>query len=309
MDHNAPFARECDDAACPNFHAIGDKHILLCFSHQRGGQYLLGDYDPANLKFTPYAHERFNRGWVMPGGVHAPSSASDGKGGVVNIFNINAGKGAADDWDHLMSVPQRLSLDKHRQLRIEPVKGLESLRGEHRRVGRTVLPANKEIVLDAVKGNAMELAVELAPQDARWVQLNVLWSPNAEERTSITFYNHDCNLGNWYATPSVIVLDGSRSSTRPDVDIRPPERATLGKGRDEPLRLQIFIDRSVVEVFANSKQYLAMRVYPGREDSLGVSLRSQGRDAILNCLDAWQMKTIWPVEPISRETKAREREP
>jgi len=306
VDHNAPFAGECDDGSCPNFDPIGDKHILLCFSHKRGGQYLLGDYDPANLKFTPYAHGRFNRGWVMPGGVHAPSSASDGKGGVINIFNINTGKGAADDWDHIMSVPQRLSLDSQKHLRIEPVKGLESLRGEHRRVGRTVLPANREIVLDAVKGNAMELAVEIAPQDSRWVQLNVLRSSDAEERTTITFYNHDCKLGNWYVPPSDIVLDGSQSSIRPDVDIRPPERATLGKGRDEPLKLRIFIDRSVVEVFANSKQYLAMRVYPDRKDSIGVSLRSQGQDAVLKSLDAWQMKAIWLVKPINKEPKERE---
>ena len=63
---------------------------------------------------------------------------------------------------------------------------------------------------------------------------------------------------------------------------------------DEPLKLRIFIDRSLVEVFANGRQYLAMRVYPGRKDSLGVSLRAQGQDAVLNSLDAWQMKSIWP---------------
>lgn len=51
----------------------------------------------------------------------------------------------------------------------------------------------------------------------------------------------------------------------------------------------------IVEVFVNERQYLAMRVYPGRKDSLGVSLRAHGREAILKSLDAWQMKPIWPV--------------
>jgi len=55
------------------------------------------------------------------------------------------------------------------------------------------------------------------------------------------------------------------------------------------------IDRSFVEVFVNERQYLAMRVYPGRKDSLGVSLRAVGRDAPLKSLNAWQMKPIWPV--------------
>jgi beta-fructofuranosidase len=50
----------------------------------------------------------------------------------------------------------------------------------------------------------------------------------------------------------------------------------------------------VVEVFANRKLYLAMRVYPSRPDSTGVSLRAQGQEAILTRLDAWQMPSIWP---------------
>ena len=57
----------------------------------------------------------------------------------------------------------------------------------------------------------------------------------------------------------------------------------MRRGSD-PLKLRIFIDRSIVEVFANNKQYLAMRVYPERGDSLGVSLRAQGQDAVLKHL-------------------------
>ena len=62
---------------------------------------------------------------------------------------------------------------------------------------------------------------------------------------------------------------------------------------DEPLKLRVFVDRSVVEVFVNEKLYLAMRVYPDRKDSVGVSLRAQGQDAVLKKLDAWQMNSIW----------------
>jgi hypothetical protein len=44
-----------------------------------------------------------------------------------------------------------------------------------------------------------------------------------------------------------------------------------------------------------------MRVYPGRQDSVGVSLRSQGQDALLKKLDAWQMQSIWPDRSVSKE--------
>jgi len=46
-------------------------------------------------------------------------------------------------------------------------------------------------------------------------------------------------------------------------------------------------------VFVNGKQCVAARVYPDREDSLGISFRSQGVDSKLASLRTWQMKSIW----------------
>ena len=59
------------------------------------------------------------------------------------------------------------------------------------------------------------------------------------------------------------------------------------------MTLRIFVDKSVVEVFVNGKQCVAVRVYPERTDSVGVSLRAQGKDAVLQALDVWQMATIY----------------
>ena len=282
-----------DAGACPSFVPIGNKHLLLSFSHTAGGQYLLGDYDKQSHKFKPYASGRFNHGTVSPGGVHAPSAAADGKGGVININNINDAK-PSSDWDQIMSLPQQLTLNRYSQLRIDPVAAVAALRGRHLQVGETLLPANQEIVLDAIEGNTMELQVEIDPQMSRWVQLNVLRSPKAEEQTSIAFYNFDRKLSIWYHTQGVLCLDGARSSSLPDVWIRPPEKAVLERG-GEPIKLRVFIDRSVIEVYANGRLYLAMRVYPGRKDSVGVSLRAQGQDAVLKKMDAWQMLSIWPT--------------
>lgn len=289
---NTPLTDRFDDGSCPNFEPIGDKHILLYFSHTYGGKYLLGDYDKQTHRFRPYDSGKFNHGQVVPGGVHAPSAASDGSGAVINILNVNEGRRTAG-WDHLMSLPQRLTLGEDKRLRIEPVPSVASLRGAHHSVGQTRLPAGEEIVLSSIEGNAMELLVDLDPGESRWVELNVLRSPKAEEQTSITFYNlRGTPLGG--GIEEGIVLDGSRSSTLPDVWSRSPEKALVQRG-NERLRLRVFIDRSFVEVFVNERQYLAMRVYPGRKDSLGVSLRAVGRDATLKSLNAWQMKPIWPV--------------
>lgn len=64
----------------------------------------------------------------------------------------------------------------------------------------------------------------------------------------------------------------------------------------EPLNLRVFIDRSIVEVFVKRRQCAAVRVYPGRADSVGVSLRAQGADARLRSLDVWQMETIYGTD-------------
>ena len=58
----------------------------------------------------------------------------------------------------------------------------------------------------------------------------------------------------------------------------------------EPMRLRIFVDRSVIQVFANYRQCAVRRVYSSRDESLGVSVRSQGIDATLRSPDAWQME-------------------
>ena len=276
-----------DDGACPYFWPIGDKHILLHFSHMSGGKYLLGDYDTKRDKFVVTNGGDFNFGAAWPAGVHAPSAAPDGKGGVIVIFNMNAAK-PTEGWNQIMTLPRLLTLIDKDQLAVVPAGDIESLRGKHKHVDAMKLPANKEIVLDGVRGNAMEIVAEIDPKRAPMVELNVLRSPEKQEFTRIALFKH-----RGYRGKSLISIDSSYSSLLPDVGSRAPETAPVDIGRDETLKLRVFVDRSVVEVFVNGKQCVAVRVYPGREDSLGVSLRSQGQDATLKSLDAWQMKNIY----------------
>ena len=59
---------------------------------------------------------------------------------------------------------------------------------------------------------------------------------------------------------------------------------------DEPLKLRVFVDRSIIEVFANSRMVLTSRVYPTRNDCVHVgSFGARGTVRI------WQMQPMWPV--------------
>ena len=91
---------------------------------------------------------------------------------------------------------------------------------------------------------------------------------------------------------SLISVDTSHASLLPDVLSRAPETGPLYLKPGEPLKLRVFVDKSVIEVFVNGRQCVTVRVYPGRADSLGVSLLAQGQDAALIKLDAWQMKSM-----------------
>ncbi len=301
-----------DDGACPYFWPIGDRHMLLFFSHTSGGQYLLGDYDTDRDKFVVTAHGLFNFGASLPSGVHAPSAVPDGEGGIVVIFNMNPGL-PTEGWNQIMTLPRRLTLTGGNEVAVEPAGDIESLRFDHRSLGSMTLPANEEVVLEGIHGNAMELSLEIDPQDAPVIELNVLRSPGGEETTRIAFFKErgfhirsrripNATALDASSAPqknrtvrreSLITIDSSYASTLPDARPRAPETAPVHLEEGEPLRLRVFIDRSVVEVFVNGKQCVAVRVYPGREDSVGVSLRSQGRSAELRTLDAWQMRTIY----------------
>jgi beta-fructofuranosidase len=152
--------------------------------------------------------------------------------------------------------------------------------------------------------------------------LNVLRSPGKEEFTRVIVYKGKGVNGKglrYISTPgtavmpydllylftggervwdqlprlSLISVETSFSSSSPDANFSAPVTLPFRLNEGETVRLQIFIDKSIVEVFVNGKQVLTATVRPDRDDSLGVSLRSQGQVAELISLDAWQMKSIY----------------
>ena len=70
-------------------------------------------------------------------------------------------------------------------------------------------------------------------------------------------------------------MDTSKSSL-----IEGPKSVEAGPfelNAEEPLKLRVFVDKSIVEVFANGRQAVMRRIYPSREDSVGVAVFSDGR--------------------------------
>ena len=286
---DAFFAEPGEDAAVPNFWPIGNgKHMLLLFSHKRAGRYYIGEYDTEAHRFKPETHGRMNYGpWVV-GSLHAPSATIDDSGRYLGIFNMHTGKDSADT-DEMMTLPRRYWLDSDDSLLMSPVDEVESLRFDHHSVEPFYIAPNSEIPLDGIGGQSIEIRATIAPEEAREVGLYVLGAPNGAERTRISLYPNDHRR---FDTSS-LQIDVSESSQSGFVWARSPEIGPLKLSPGEPLELRVFIDRSVIEVFANDRQCLTVRVYP-HQLSRGVSLFARGGGARLLSLDCWQMRSIWP---------------
>ena len=206
-----------------------------------GAKFLLGDYDQQRDKFVVTAGGDFNFGAWDPAGVHAPSAYPDGKDGVIAIFNMNPGK-PTSGWDQIMTLPRRLRLSGKDELSIEPAGDIESLRGDHRRVEAMKLPANQEMVLENIRGNAVEIVAEIDTGDAPMLEMDVLRSPDGGERTRILFFRNrgyrDRSRERGSPPSSLITIDSSYSSSLPDVLSRPPETAPVFMGQEEMLKLR-----------------------------------------------------------------------
>lgn len=59
-------------------------------------------------------------------------------------------------------------------------------------------------------------------------------------------------------------------------------------------RLHVFVDRSIIETFANwGRARLISRVYPNATDATGVALFATGGDVTLLSANVWSMNPIW----------------
>ena len=92
----------------------------------------------------------------------------------------------------------------------------------------------------------------------------------------------------------VLSVDASMASLAPEVWARSPKNGLLHLRDEKPSRLQVFIDRSTVEVFSNDRQCLTSRAHPSSENSSGISLLARRTNVQLISLRGWQKRSIWP---------------
>jgi len=277
-----------DDCACPDFFPLGDRHALLCISHAKGARCYLGRYE--NETFFPEDHQLLN--W--PGGCcFAPETLVDRQGRrLMWAWALNQRRGGGDTLG-VMTLPRVLALGEDGNLRVSPPVEFAGLRRNRRHWENLRVTRDTTVPLAGLTGDCLELDVVADVEPEASVGLRVRASPGGEEQTLIRY---DAGRGE-------LVVDLTRSSLANDGWRPVPldcwrgiphqnltvQRAPFRVPAGEPLRWRIFLDRSMLEVFANDRLCLTQRVYPTRTDSTGVGLFAAAGGGVVRSLVAWDM--------------------
>ena len=259
-----------EDVSCANMFKIGDKWMLLCISHRLGCRYYLGDFK--DEKYLPESHHLMN--WVpmnipegLPARLFAPESllTQDGRR-VMWAWVVSP---MSSGLTGVQSLPWELSLPEDGELRIKPLRELEQLRGEAVTEGEVMVKSDEDYRLKKVDGDTLELSVNFEPTDSREYGVSVFCDENG--------YGFPIT----YIPGSNILNLGS---------LTPPLELDPGEG----LNLRIFLDKEMIEVFANDRQAVVY-VHPHEDQDTGIVLFSKGADLEAE-VTAWPMETIYGGE-------------
>jgi sucrose-6-phosphate hydrolase SacC (GH32 family) len=290
LRHDLPDVAVGEDISCPNFFPLGNKWMLLCISHSSGCRYYLGDWDGQGEQFVPQTHGRMNwrreeqslfgtRQWRVD--FFAPESLLTPDGRRV-MWAWLATLGRSDgkmDSRTIQSLPRELSLPDDGILRIKPLRELETLRYDpvvlrdvtidepSRDVPVISAPAGKKIA--ALDGDAFELRITVARDQA--------------ERKLFGFTLFSDGKGGGLP----ILFRPENGSLRIGTAEAPFSIADLPKG--QPVELRIFIDKYLVEVFANDRQAMvaSFAEYAGKPDLQAFTI---GAPTTLKTIEIWKLR-------------------
>lgn len=178
---------------------------------------------------------------------------------------------------------------------------LRALQTHERPLGDVVVPANGSVPLAKDFSSStfhMRASVHL-PFNSSVFGVRFRASPDGREHTDLSYHpaTHE------------FTLDRSKSTLLPNIStdaytghIAP---YTLGGGRREPLTLDLFVDGSLVEVFANDRFALTSRIYPSKADALGVALFDRGHEPVVfENVTVWdRFADVFPERPRNSSSK------
>lgn len=249
-----------EDISCCNIFKIGNKWMLLCISHGLGCRYYLGDFK--DEKFLPEYHERMSHGVKD---YFAPESMLTKDGRRVMWTWVFAGAGSLNG---IQALPRELELPEDGKLRIKPLRELEILRHNEKSEKNITVKSGGTYNLKSIAGDAIEIELVCKVPASEEFGIDVLSDEKGENGTRIALNPKQNTLKVGRVTAPFKMEDG------------------------DDLRLRIFVDKTLVEVFANDIQAVFCKdgkLNPGATTRLFAS----GGDFTADQVTGWQMKSAY----------------
>lgn len=244
---------------CPNFFKLGDRWVLIV-SQGQPVQYFVGRLDGAAMKFTAE-----HRGVMDYGNYYAPNCTEDGRGRRILWGWVNGFRGGRG-WNGCMTLPRVLTLGEDGSLVQQPAPEFQKLRGKEHKALDDVRLSESSRVLEGVRGDILEILAAFEPGKAKTYGVKVRRSADGRRAVAISYDGKDLDVAG--------------------------TRAPLSLASGEHLTLHVFLDRSVLEVYANGRLCVTRVIYPESAD-VGVEGFAQGGDVTLKSLQAWPVESIW----------------
>ena len=264
---------------CPNFLDLGGKHMLVVSPHGRP-LYWLGEY--AKRRFKPAGlARRLDWGDVF----YAPNSLRDPAGRWLMWGWAREARPrdqyAAAGWASCLTLPREISLDGAGNLNVKPAEVLKQLRAETLFDGIAEVSAGEPDCLGGASGDRLEISCRVLSADCERLCLQFRRSPDGEQFTELVY---DFSEG-------ILHLNRERSTDTVEVTVEPCQCA-LVLAENEPLDLTVYLDNSIIEVYANDRVTMTSRIYPSRAEAKGLSLGCAGGSARAR-MAVWKMSSIW----------------
>ncbi|HUC92901.1 MAG TPA: GH32 C-terminal domain-containing protein [Paenibacillus sp.] len=267
------------------------KHVFLICPWGEGAKvevnYWIGVWNRESCRFIP---DREEPGLIDVGDFHftGPSGMVDPITGRSLLFTIAQGERTPEidydcGWSHGAGMPVSLYLRPDGQLGIEPIEEARQLRGSKLLEAEGGLD-EINAKLAGIQGDMLEIRLRFEAASARKYGVSLRRSPGGEEET-IVYYDGERE---WLA------VNREKSTLDAAERIGGIQGGSLKLG-GEALNLTIYIDRSLIECYANGIGSLTTRTYPSRPDALGLALWSDGpveRAAI----EIWEMTPAFQTE-------------
>lgn len=247
---------------CPNFFKVGDQWVLL-ISPYNLIEYIVGDFDINTLSFTPTSEGVLDPGFSTMPNFYASNILYDEAGRCI-LLGWARGFPSGRGWNGCLTLPRILTIGPDGCPQQAPIPQLQRLRSQrHQVVDLSIDEAGS--VLSAIEGDSLELQLLLEPGNGK-VLLRLRRARDGSRSVDIAY-------------------DGALLDV---VGTQVP----LQLGVNEPLKLHIFLDRSLLELFVNGGRIAVTRVIEALPEDVGIELRTQGGGASLIALEVWTLQSI-----------------